>query len=103
MKRVKEKKQKTPTYNFTLAQIEEMKRQSVADAVRELIELTIGLPAMALRDEKGWGKKRLEWFADAVMARYDSYDKGYFTLQDVRDMLKDECNFQIQLKETNRK
>lgn len=101
MKKHKEQKSKTPTYNFTLEQINAMKRQAVDGAVRELLELTIGLPAMALRDEKGWGKQRLEWLAKAVMERYDSYDKGYFTLQDVRDMLRDECDFQLQKKERN--
>jgi hypothetical protein len=92
------KKQKTPTYNFTLEQINAMKRQAVDEAVRELMELTIGLPAMALRDKKGWGKKRLSWLAQAVLELYESYDQGYLTLQDIRDTLREECGFEIRMK-----
>lgn len=91
-------KKKTPTYNFTLEQINAMKRQAVDEAVRELMELTIGLPAMALRDKKGWGKKRLSWLAQAVLELYESYDQGYLTLQDIRDTLRDECGFEIRMK-----
>ena len=91
-------KQKTPTYNFTLEQIDAMKKQAVHDAVREVLELTIGLPAMVMRDKHGWGKMRLSKLADDVLALYESYDQGYLTLQDIRNTLKDECGFEIRLR-----
>ena len=97
------KKEKTPTYNFTLAQIEAMKKdavdKAVKDAVGALIELTLGLPIMVLHDKHGWGKKRNGQFVDDVMALYDSYERGYITLEDVREALWEEAETRINRKE----
>ena len=89
------KKGKTPTYNFTLEQIEEIKRKAVKDAVQALIELTLGLPVMVLHDKHGWGKIRNERFVDDVMNLYDSYEKGYLSLEDIRDVLWEEAGTRI--------
>lgn len=92
---IKPKKKKTPTYNFTLEQIEEIKRKSVRDAVQALIELTLGLPVMVLHDKHGWRKIRNERFVDDVMKLYSSYEEGYLTLEDVRDALWEEAGVRI--------
>ena len=89
------KKEKTPTYNFTLEQIEAMKRDAVRDAVQALIELTLGLPVMVLHDKHGWRKIRNERFVDDVMKLYSSYEEGYLTLEDVRDALWEEAGVRI--------
>ena len=90
------KKQKTPTYNFTLEQIEAMKRQAVDDAVREVLELTLGLPVMVMRDKHNWGaRRRLPKLVADIWNLYESYDQGYITLQDIRDTLREECGFEI--------
>lgn len=91
----KPKKNKTPTYNFTLEQIEEIKRSVVKEAVQTLIELMLGLPIMVLHDKHGWGKIRNSRFVDDVMYLYDSYEKGYITLEDVRDTLWEEADTRI--------
>ena len=94
------KKQKTPTYNFTLEQIEAMmakaKEEAVRDAVNALIELMLGLPTMIHHDKHGWGKKRCSQFVDDVMNLYDSYEKGYITLEDVREALWEEADTRVQ-------
>lgn len=94
------KKEKTPTYNFTLEQIENMmrkaKEEAVREAVNELIELMLGLPTMIHHDKHGWGKKRCSQFVDDVMNLYDSYEKGYITLEDVREALWDEADTRVQ-------
>lgn len=93
------KKQKTPTYNFTLEQIESMKKDAVKravdEAVQTLLELTLGLPVMVLHDKHGWGKKRNGQFVDEVAALWDSYERGYITLEDVRDALWEEADVRI--------
>ena len=89
------KKKKTAVYNFTLEQIEELKRKTVKDAVKTLIELTLGLPVMVLHDKHGWGKVRNERFVDEVMKLYSAYEEGYLTLEDVRDALQEEAGVRI--------
>lgn len=95
-----QERKKTPTYNFTLAQIEEIKRNAIRDAVRELIELTLGLPVMILFDKHGWEKEQNSEFVDDVMNLYDSYEKGYITLEDVRDALWEEAETRVQRKDS---
>ena len=95
-----EKKGKTPTYNFTLEQINAMMAKAKEDAVKEavgaLIELMLGLPIMILHDKHGWGKTRNSRLVDDVMNLYDSYEKGYLTLEDVREVLWEEAETRIQ-------
>lgn len=92
----KAKKEKTPVYNLTWEQIEQLKKDAAKEAIGQVIELTLGLPAMVLKDKYGFGKKRLPEFLDHVVDLYESYEMGYLTLQDVRDALWEEGGYKIQ-------
>ena len=101
------KKNKTPTYNFTLEQIEAMmnrvREESVQTAVKTLIELTLGLPVMVMHDKRGWRKGRLEPLVDDILELYNSYENGYLTLEDVREALWEEANIRIQMNELTKR
>ena len=97
------KKEKTPTYNFTLAQIEDIKRQAARDAVHSILDLTLGFPVMVMHDKHGWGHTRLDRFIDDVLDLYDSYEKGYLTLEDIRRVLQEEGGIRIEKKEIIRR
>lgn len=97
------KKEKTPTYNFTLAQIEDIKRQAARDAAHSILDLTLGFPTMVLHDKHGWGREQLDSFLDDVLDLYDSYEKGYLTLTDIRDALAEEGGIRIAKKEIIRR
>ena len=99
----KEKKEKTPTYNFTLAQIEQIKQQAAREAVHCIMELTLGFPVMVLHDKRGWRHKRLDDFINDVLELYDSYEKGYLTLEDIRTALREEGGISIEKKEIIRR
>lgn len=96
-------KKKTAVYNLTLEQIEAIKRQAAKDAVQEVMELTLGLPCMVLKDKFGFGKIRLKRFIDRLLELYDSYDKGYLSLEDVRNVLKEEGGIVLRLKKGRKK
>ena len=87
----KRKTNKTPTYNMTYDQIQDIKKQAALEAVGELLTLTLGLPAMVLHDKRGWSREELEPFIDDVWNLYDSYEKGYITLDDCVRTLKEEA------------
>ena len=93
-------KKKTPTYNFTLEQIEAIKQKTVKESVLTLIELTLGLPVIVMHDKHGWRKGRLEPFIDEILKLYDSYENGYLTLEDIREVLWEEAGVRIQKNET---
>lgn len=91
-----QKKEKTPTYNFTWEQIQQMKKDAAKEAVSEVIELTLGIPAMVLKDKYGFGKKRLPEALDHIVDLYESYEMGYLTLQDIRKTLWEEGGYKIE-------
>ena len=67
-----EKKSRTPTYNHTLAQIEDMKKKAVQEATEAAWVLMLGLPLMDLRDNFGFGGTRLTRHLDGVLKLYES-------------------------------
>ena len=91
-----QKKEKTPTYNFTWEQIQQMKKEAAKEAVGTVIELTLGIPAMVLKDKYGFGKKRLPEALDHMVNLYESYEQGYLTLQDIRKTLWEEGGYKIE-------
>ena len=98
-----QKKEKTPTYNFTWEQIQQIKRDAAKEAVGEVIELTLGIPAMVLKDKYGFGKKRLPEALDHMVDLYESYEMGYLTLQDIRKALWEEGGYKIEKRDIWRK
>lgn len=98
-----QKKEKTPAYNFTWEQIQQMKKDAAKEAVSEVIELTLGIPAMVLKDKYGFGKKRLPEALDHMVDLYESYEMGYLTLQDIRKALWEEGGYKIEKRDIWRK
>lgn len=52
--------------------------------------------AMVLHDKFGFGPVRCERFTDAVLDLYESFDKGYVTLEDIHGALKEETGITIE-------
>lgn len=90
----KEKK-KTATYNFTLEQIEDIKRKCVKEATEAAWVLMLGLPVMQLSDKHGFDDDELDKFIDGIMDKYDSYEQGLISLQDIHTALYEEAGVQL--------
>ena len=61
------------------------------ESVDVAFKLMLGLPVMVLHDKYGWGgKKRLPEFGDYVLELYDSFDKGYITLEEIEEVIRKE-------------
>lgn len=106
-------RKKNTTYNLTPEQIASITRDSekkVIDAVKddirkvqkeEVKELvvqalthTFYIPLLTLRN-MGWGKKRLERFANKLIEQWDYFDEGAFTAEDIREVIIDETGINI--------
>lgn len=94
---MKTMKKKTPTYNMTWEQIENVKQEATKKATRKAFNLMIILPVMVLRDKWGFGNKRLWDFVLATKDLYDSYEKDYLTLDDMVQAIEEETGIKISL------
>lgn len=99
MKKKKNKENKTPTYTLTYEQIEayiqkgyEKGRQ---DAIERASQYSMAVPTMVLRDDFGFGKKRLDKFLDSYMELYDAIEEGYLNLDDIIETVNEETSVEI--------
>ena len=65
------------------------------EAADKAFLLMLGLPVMVLHDKFGFGPVRCERFTDAVLELYDSFEKGYVSLEDIHLTLKEETGITI--------
>lgn len=93
----KEQEKKEPVYNIKQSNLKQMKSEATNEAVSVAFKLMIGIPTMVLHDKYGWGgKKRLPEFAEHVLDLYDSFDKGFITLDDIEKCIEDETGVKLQ-------
>ncbi len=88
-------KKKTPTYNVTFDDIQGYIKKGYDNAIKDAAKYSIAIPMMVLRDEFGFGQKRLLDFYNAFIDLYDSVDKNYITINEVIDVIKEETGVEI--------
>ena len=86
------------TYNYTENDLKRIKNEMVEVVASEFLEAVFGISIMVLHDKFGNlmrkevdAKCREERFFDYCIDLYDSYEKGYLTLDDIRQTLEKEC------------
>lgn len=93
------KKQTTPTYNFTMQQIEDNYLKGFKKGKEESLNLaisySIAVSMMVLRDKFDFGAKRLEDFIDGVYDMYDSIDQKYLSIDDIIKTIEEETGIQM--------
>lgn len=100
LEREKGKAQKV--YTLTQAQIDAMKKAAVDEAVSTGFILMLSIPITVLHD-KYWVKtasKKLPKFVDQCLDLYDSYNKGYVTLEDLQDTLWEEGGIKLEKRDS---
>lgn len=53
---------------------------------------------MGLRDDFTFGQKEAEAFADKMVGLYDSFDKGYLDMNDIKETVYEETGLQFRRK-----
>lgn len=93
---------KVATYNMNPSQIKNMKEDATKKAVDTAFTLMLAIPVMVMHDKypqlmrkEADGKGREERFAEMILDLYDSYDKGYVTLEDLATCLYEETGMRI--------
>lgn len=90
---------KTPTYNVTYDDIQGYIKKGYdkgrADAIKRATDLSMAVPMMVLRDEFGFGEKRIDKFIAAYIKLYDGIDEGYLDLNDIIKTINEETGVKI--------
>lgn len=92
-------KNKTPTYNFTLEQIEDIKKKAVKETVdrvsREAFERMMVLSILVLRDEWGFGEKRISRFMGQLSVLIVDVSEGRLSMDDITATLEEELGIEF--------
>lgn len=93
MARERDRAQKT--YTLTQNQIDQLKKEATLEATKKAFIIILGFPMLALRDQFGFGKKRLNEFMGKMLDIYDAYEEGYITLEDLHETINKETGVKI--------
>ena len=96
-------KAKTPTYNFTMQQINKMVEQKAYKLLKEkadecvdnVMKIVTTVALWVLRTKFGYGKERLARFIEEYNELIDSINKGYLNFDDINEALKSEVGTNI--------
>lgn len=94
-RRLRGVKQKVATYNLSKDQIEALKKDAVEKASEQAFILMLGIPLIVMRDEFGFGKRRLEHIAERMLSHYEAFEQGYVTLDDIKTTIEEETGIII--------
>ena len=78
-------------FSLTAKEIEELKLNST----RQGVSITQLFPLLVLRDEFGFGEKRLKRFLAKYQETLEAYNEGYIDLVDIAKMLEKEVNIKL--------
>lgn len=97
---------KEPVINVKASDIQNIKKEATTNAADTAFFLMLAIPVMVIHDKYPQlmrrdveGKSRAERFADLCIDLYDSFDKGYVTLDDLADCLWEEAGIKLTKKE----
>ena len=96
---------KEPVLNMKVSDIQQIKTQATNTAADTAFFLMLAIPVMVIHDKYPQlmrrevdGKPRAERFADLRLDLYDSFNKGYVTLDDLSQCLWEEAGIKLEKK-----
>ena len=82
---------------MTWEQIENVKAQAKKEALEEANSLMVLLPILILRDQFGFGEKRLERFVDGLGGLYNDIESKRLSIDDIAHVVEEETGFRIKM------
>lgn len=93
------KKKKTPTYNVTYDEIKGYVQRGFTEGRQKALIVattySLAVPMMILRDQYGFGRKRLLRFYHDYLDLADSLDRKYLNINDIIKTLNEEVGINI--------
>lgn len=73
-----------------------MYRQQERKNNNDIFKIMLTISMYTLHDRYGFGNKRLERYMDHVNETLDFINDGYITMNDICEVLRDECEIEVQ-------
>ena len=80
---------------MTWEQIENVKAQAKKEALEEANSLMVLLPILILRDQFGFGEKRLERFVDGLGELYMDIESKRLSIDDIANTVEKETGLRV--------
>lgn len=74
----------------SIKEIRKMKAEARTKGLEEALQITSMIPMIALRDEYGFGPKRMRRYLERYQSTLDAFFKDYLTLEDIAEVMKEE-------------
>lgn len=88
---------KVKSYTLNEHQLLKMEKDMQKKAADFAMQMTIGFSLLALRDEFGFGAKRLDQFIEKVKELVDYYSEEYFELEDMVKIVEEETGIKVEM------
>lgn len=73
----------------------EFGREVSYETMDRMVEFTLNQVMLYFHDKKGYGQKRLGEICDYVLNQVEALDQGLITEDDVKQVLKEECDIEL--------
>ena len=86
------------THITSLAISRKQEKEYVDEVSGRAVMVITSAACQTLYEVFGFGKIRIERFRDRIMEIYDEINDGAYTVNDIRDALKDVCDVEIEVR-----
>lgn len=102
-RRYEKENSRNQIYTLNAEQIRKLKEDATVEAARTAFLLMLGIPILMFKDHFGKlmkkeedGKSREERFAKYCLDFYSQFDAGFYDLDDIKAVLKQECDIELE-------
>lgn len=101
MNRAERRRQKKATekaekvVNVKAADVMRIKENATIEAANKAFILMLAIPMIVLRDDFGFGGKRLTKFIDRALEQYKCFESGVVTIDELRQIIYEETGVSI--------
>ena len=101
MNRAERRRQKKATekaekvVNVKAADVARLKEKATIEAANKAFILILAIPMIVLRDDFGFGGKRLTKFIDRALEQYKCFESGAVTIDELRQIIYEETGVSI--------
>ena len=89
------KKKRDPVYQMTHEELKKYEQRAYQKAVSDNVKYLYALSYLALRDEFGFGRKRMKQFMKSLSINLEDLMKERFSLTDIEEVMKEEIGLEI--------